>query len=83
MDVIRQPDRSIARIASTLFCSNGIDPSIVSFAKSRTATHWGLAEDQVDVLVAVHLLTCAARLITDLTEFDHEVPATGPVLAAA
>lgn len=58
--------RDISRIASTLFCSTGIDPSIVTFAKDRTAAHWGLAEDRVDVLVATRLLEKTARLIVDL-----------------
>ena len=44
----------------------GLDPSIVSFAKCRTAAHWGLDEDRVDVLVANRLLQKAARLMLDL-----------------
>lgn len=69
--------RDIARIASTLFCSNSIDPSIVSFAKHRTAAHWGLDEDHLDLLIAVRLLDEAARLIVDLRDLgyaDAELP---------
>ena len=63
--------RDITRIASTLFCSTGIDPSIVSFAKDRAAAFWGLDEEQIDVLVATRLLGKMSRLMLDL-------PATSP-----
>ena len=40
--------RDVRRIASVLFCSVDIDPSIVTFAKTRAALHWGLPEHDVD-----------------------------------
>ena len=58
--------RDVRRIASTLFCSNDIDPSIVTFAKRRAALHWGLPEGDVDVMVTARLLQKAASLIRDL-----------------
>lgn len=58
--------RDIRRIASTVFCGPGIDPSIVSFAMHRTALHWGLSEDEVDLLVTARLLRKSASLMTDL-----------------
>ena len=76
--------RDIQRIASTVFCSVGIDPSIVTFAKIRTATHWGLDEDEVDVLVAARLLQKAASLIVELQSPAAEhVPSGGGGLSAA
>ena len=58
--------RDVRRIASTLFCSADIDPSIVSFAKNRSAQHWGLPERDVDAMVTARLLTKTASLIHDL-----------------
>jgi hypothetical protein len=58
--------RDVRRIASTLFCSADIDRSIVAFAIHRTALHWGLTEDDVDVLVTARLLQKTASLIEDL-----------------
>lgn len=69
----------VIRIASTLFCTEGIDPSVVTFAKRRIADHWDLDEDQLDVLIAIRLLDKAARLIADLRDLGH----TEPALAAA
>jgi hypothetical protein len=57
--------RDIRRIASTLFCSR-IDPSIVDFAKNRTAMHWGLDEDAIDVMIAGRLLQKTCGLMADL-----------------
>ena len=58
--------RDVRRIASTLFCSTDIDPSIVAFAIRRTTLHWGLTEPEVDVLVTARLLQKTASLIRDL-----------------
>jgi hypothetical protein len=63
-----EPD--IQRIASAVFCSIGIDPSIVAFAVRRTAQHRGLPEDAIDVAVTVALLASAARLMHDLRPLD-------------
>jgi hypothetical protein len=63
-----EPD--IQRIASAVFCSIGIDPSIVAFAVRRTAVHWGLAEDQIDVAVTVAVLANAARVMDELRPLD-------------
>ncbi|MEP6559847.1 MAG: hypothetical protein ABJD68_02075 [Nakamurella sp.] len=57
--------RDIRRIASTLFCSSAVDPSLVTFAKQRTAQHWGMTEDQVDVQITARLLGKTARLMAD------------------
>ena len=76
--------RDVARIASAAFCGAGIDRSIISFAIRRTAAHWGLTEDAVDVLVAARLLTTAAVLAADLYRLaaDHPVtPAAEPAVA--
>ena len=67
--------RDIRRIASTLFCSTDIDPSIVTFAIRRTALHWGLTEPEVDVLVTARLLQKTASLIRDLQWLEAEQPA--------
>jgi len=58
--------RDIRRIASTLFCSAGIDPSLVGFVRRRTALHWNLDEESVDRMITARLLQKAACLITDL-----------------
>ena len=58
------------RIASAVFCSSGIDPSIVAFAVRRTAVHWGLPEDEIDVAVTVALLANAARVMHELRPLD-------------
>lgn len=62
-EVLRQ---DIRRIASTLFCSSGIDPSLVSFARRRASLHWNLDEETIDLMISARLLQKAARLITDL-----------------
>lgn len=64
--------RDIRRIASTLFCSTDIDPSIVTFAKHRTALHWGLDEDTIDLMIGVRLLQKAACLMADLQQLGAE-----------
>ena len=58
--------RDIRRIASTLFCIDGIDPTLISFAKYRTALHWDLTEEAVDVMVAARLLEKTVTLMADL-----------------
>ena len=58
--------RDVRRIASVLFCSVDIDPSIVTFAKTRAALHWGLTEHDVDALVTARLLEKTASLVRDL-----------------
>ena len=63
-----EPD--IQRIASAVFCSNSIDPSIVAFAVRRTAKHWGLPDDEIDVAVCVAVLANAARVMRDLRPVD-------------
>jgi len=66
------PDRrsthapDVQRIASAVFCSIGIDPSIVAFAVHRTAVHWGLPEDEIDVAITVALLAKATRVTDEL-----------------
>jgi hypothetical protein len=57
-----------------LFCSTDIDRSIVAFAIRRTATHWGLAEHDVDALVTTRLLQKTASLIGDLRWLGAEQP---------
>ncbi len=66
--------RDVRRIASTLFCSTDIDPSIVTFAIRRAALHWGLTEQEVDVLVTARLLQKTASLIRDLRWLEAEQP---------
>ena len=56
----------VQRIASAVFCSIRIDPSIVAFAVRRTAVHWGLPEDKIDVAVTVALLSSAARVMGEI-----------------
>ena len=63
-----EPD--IQRIASAVFCSSRIEPSIVAFAVRRTAVHWGLPEDEIDVAVSVAVLANAARVMHDLRPPD-------------
>jgi len=57
--------RDIRRIASALFCSSAVDPSLLTFAKQRTAHYWNLTEDEIDVQVTAGLLAKAARLMAD------------------
>ncbi len=66
--------RDVRRIASTLFCSTDIDPSIVAFAIRRAALHWGLTEPEVDVLVTARLLQKSASLLRDLQWLEAEQP---------
>jgi hypothetical protein len=66
--------RDVRRIASTLFCSADIDPSIVTFAKYRTAMFWGLTEEEVDVRVTGRILQKAASLMTDLHWLATDLP---------
>jgi hypothetical protein len=75
----------IRRIASTIFCATGIDPSVVTFAKHRTAQHWGIAEEEVDVMVAARLLEKTASLMAELTWLwiDEPLYAGGQRLTAA
>ena len=75
--------RDIRRIASTLFCTDGLDPSIVTFAKHRTALHWGLDEEAVDVLVSARLLQKTASLMADLEWLGTSFPEISEVPAAA
>jgi len=72
--------RDVRRIASTLFCSAEIDPSIVTFAKRRTATFWGLTEEEVDVRVTRRLLQKTASLIVDLQWLATDPPFAGAPL---
>ena len=65
-------ERDIQRIASAVFCSNRIDPSIVAFAVRRTAKHWGLPEDEIDVAVCVAVLANAARVMRDLRPVEAQ-----------
>lgn len=58
--------RDIGRIASALFCMDGVDPTLVTFAKYRTALHWDLTEEAVDIMVAARLLEKTASLMADL-----------------
>ena len=64
----REPD--IQRIASAVFCSIEIDPSIVAFAVRRAAVHWGEPEDEIDVAVSAALLASAARVMHELRPSD-------------
>jgi hypothetical protein len=57
--------RDIRRIASALFCSATVDASLVTFAKQRTAQHWNLTEEEIDVQVTAGLIAKAARLMAD------------------
>ena len=63
-----EPD--IRRIASAMFCAIGMDPSIAAFVVRRTAMHWGLPEEEIDVAVTVALLASAARVMHDLRPSD-------------
>jgi hypothetical protein len=58
--------RDIGRIASALFCMDAIDPTLVTFAKYRTAVHWDLGEEAVDIMVTARLLEKTASLMADL-----------------
>jgi len=64
----REPD--IQRIASAVFCSIEIDPSIVAFAVRRAAVHWGEPEDEIDAAVTAALLASAARVMHELRPSD-------------
>jgi hypothetical protein len=66
--------RDVRRIASTLFCSADIDPSILTFAKHRAALHWDLKEQDIDAMVTARLLQKAAGLIRDLRWLGAEQP---------
>jgi hypothetical protein len=57
--------RDIRRIASALMCSSAVDPSLVSFAKQRTAEHWAISEDEIDLQITIGLIAKAARLMAD------------------
>ena len=56
----------IRRIASALFCIDGINPTLIGFAKYRAALHWDLTEEAVDVMVAARLLEKTVTLMADL-----------------
>lgn len=72
----------VRRIASALLCVDGIDPTLVTFAKYRTAVHWDLAEETVDIMVAVRLLEKTASLMADL-QWLGPIAAETPELAVA
>lgn len=72
---VEEQRRDIRRIASTIFCSSDIDPSIVSFAICRTAAHWGMDPGTLDVLVGARLLEKAARLMAEMHQFADATPA--------
>jgi len=80
LEVLRH---DIRRIASALFCGVGIDPSIVDFAKRRTALHWGLDEEVVDQMISARLLSKAARLMADLQWLGAKDPHRADLGAAA
>jgi len=73
---VEEQRRDIRRIASTVFCSSDIDPSIVSFAVRRTAAHWGMDPEAIDVLVSARLLEKAARLMAEMVQLT-ESPIAG------
>ncbi len=56
----------VRRIAGSVFCGAGINPSVVRFATSRAADQWGRHEDEVDVMVGNRLLQTTAALMADL-----------------
>ena len=71
---VEEQRRDVRRIASTIFCSSDIDPSLVSFAVRRTADHWGINPEALDVLVGARLLEKAARLMTEMHQVAEPMP---------
>ena len=57
--------RDIRRIASALMCSTAVDPSLLTFTKQRTAEHWAMTEDEIDLQITVGVMVKAARLMAD------------------
>ncbi|MGS0685596.1 hypothetical protein ACVBEQ_10685 [Nakamurella sp. GG22] len=55
--------RDVVRVASSLFCADGLDPSVVSFAAVRLAAHWGRNEEEIDLMIAHRLLLTATGLM--------------------
>jgi hypothetical protein len=60
----------IRRIASAVFCTIGIEPSVVTFAKRRVALHRQIDEDIVDVGVTASLLEKATRVMAELRRLE-------------
>jgi hypothetical protein len=73
----------IRRIASALFCIDGIDPTLISFAKYRAALHWNLTEEAVDVMVAARLLEKTVALMADLQRLELTTDAAPELPLAA
>ncbi len=57
--------RDVMRVASSLFCADGLDPSVVSFATVRLAVHWGRGEEEIDMMIADRLLLMATGLMAE------------------
>jgi hypothetical protein len=57
--------RGVHRLASSLFCAQDLDPSVITFAKARLATHWGRDEDEIDLMIADHLLWTSTHVMDE------------------
>ena len=55
--------RDVRRLASSLFCAADLDASVIAFAKERLAAHWGRREDEIDLMIADHLLWTATHVM--------------------
>lgn len=65
VSVREQLRRDVQRVASSLFCADRLDPSVVSFATVRLALHWGRDAEEIDLMIADHVLTTATGLMDD------------------
>jgi hypothetical protein len=55
--------RDVRRVASGLFCADGLDPSVVSFATVRLAVYWGRDREEIDLMITQRLLRTAAAMM--------------------
>lgn len=55
----------IRRLASALFCSPDLDPTVITFVKGRIRDHRGVSERELDAALAARLLGTATSLLND------------------
>mgnify|MGYP003298961436 CR=1 FL=1 len=65
-------DRRVKLVHASAYAAlSGLDPSVVSFAAFRLATHWGRDEEEIDVMITDRLLRAVSGLIDELRPVLH------------
>lgn len=56
---------AVDRVAGAAFCTD-LDPTVISFARTRIADHFAVAQDVIDAMIAIGLVSLATRLGEEL-----------------